>query len=1367
MATASDTGYIGVKIEGGLLPPTLLERIAAGSRDLEGSAPADYHLPPAERLGDAASRKWLYLRGVYQAFRDELASLKETDSATTQTREHWLQVLLSELGFGHVPYLRAGLTEDDGKYPVSHLWEHVPIHLLSWRDKLDQRNTQHGRAPQSMLQEFLNVSDEHLWGLLSNGRRLRLLRDSRALTGAAYVEFDLEAIFDGDLYSDFLLLFALLHQSRFELRGDRGDDTEPTLADCWLERWRLDANEAGVRARDRLRDGVKRALEELGTGFMEANHEIREDLASGALDRYDFRHELLRLAYQLIFIFVTEERGVLFARGTAPQAREAYERYFSAARLRRVARLRRGDRNTDLWRAQVIVLDALGTDGRRPELGLPELGGLFFRPQIDIPNDPTRLAPDLLRDAELRNDRLLEAIRCLDEIRDDRGRPSRVDYRHLGTEELGSIFESLLEVDPQPDVPNQKFVLEDLRGNLRKTTGSYYTPRVLIDTLLATTLDPVLERAAARGLTADLLKLRVCDPACGSGAFLVAAAQRIAAKYAALKTGDDEPSPRAVSDAMHEVVRHCVYGVDINPLAVELAQVSLWLESQTPGKPLAFLDHRVRAGNSLLGVTPKLLKEGIPNGAFKPIEGDDPKVAASLRGYNALENTGAQTLVDLSETVRVSNWEFADRVAALAERPAPSVPATREQVRQHRALRKEEAFVDRKRVADTWCAAFVWRKHADAPAAVTTDRLIRLDKGERLPPDVAEEVDALAREYQFFHWHLEFPDVFRIEDEEAPDISPGTGWPGGFDCVIGNPPWERVKLQEQEFFATRREEIAKARTAAIRKKMIDRLPLTGEPVDQLLYDDFRLALRRSDGVSQLLRESGRYQLTGHGDINTYAVFAETARTIVAPQGMSGLVLPTGIGTDATTSEFFGDVVKRDALAAFLEFENEAFLLSKAVHHSFRFCLLTMCGRARKADTAAFAFGVRYMADLKARTLKRPPRDLLLVNPNTGTTPLFRFPRDAEITFGIYRNVPVLWQDKPNVNPWGISFMRMFDMANDSYLFKTEDDLRKDNWDLDGNVFVKDGKRMLPLVEAKMIHHFDHRYGTYTGQTEAQANMGTLPHPGPEEKADPSFVTMPRYWVQEFDTKNEEKSKKYGKTVYDAGVDGRLGDRHWDKEWLLGWRDIARSSDERTMICSLLPRTAVGHKLPLAFAGDKTHLLAAVFSSFVFDYVLRQKSAATSVTYFIVKQLPAPLPERFNEQAPWEPGTPLSEWIERRVLELTYTSWDMEPFARDLGDDGPPFVWDDDRRFKIRAELDAAFFRLYEVTRDDVDYIMDTFRVTKDRDEGIFGDYRTKRLILDRYDAMAKATDPAHPYRPILDPPPARGPRHSARTGRCG
>ncbi|KWX00547.1 restriction endonuclease [Carbonactinospora thermoautotrophica] len=1334
-----------MRIEGNLLPHDLLEAIQRGDHDVPGIRPEDYHLAAGERLNHAASRKWDYLTGVYRSFRDRLAQLPETDPATTLTRERWLLILLDELGFGRLPYQRGGLAAEGETYPVSHAWQQVPIHLLGWRTELDRRTGggKAGRAPQAMLQEFLNASDEHLWGVLSNGRQLRILRDSTNLVGAAYVEFDLEAIFDGELYSEFVLLYALAHVSRFEARPV-GSEGAPVPAGCWLERWRAYAAETGERARERMRDGVKAALERLGTGFLRANPKLAQALAEGRLKKEDFQHELLRLAYQLIFCFVAEDRGVLLDPQAPEAARQRYRDYFSTARLREIAARRYGDRHTDLWQALVYVLDGLGSGNDR--LGLPALGGLFFRDeklesqQLDLDADPARVPPDFLRRCPLANADLLEAVRHLATFRDRQGRLHATNFRHLGSEELGSVYESLLELIPAVE-PGPSFVLRERPGNERKTTGSYYTPDPLIQCLLDTALDPVIEEHAKRGVPDDLLKITVCDPSCGSGHFLVAAARRIAKRYAAMVTGEDEPVPEKVREAMHEVVARCVYGVDINPLAAELAKVSLWLESVRPGKPLAFLDSKIKVGNALLGVTPKLLEAGIPDEAFKPIEGDDKKIAASLRKQNEKERS-YQLGLDLfsGPVVRVGNVEMAKQATALAAAPVRTLADIREQARRFRELENHPERVRRKRVADAWCAAFVWRKHADAPEAITTATLRRLDEGGELPKPVAEELDRLAHSYRFFHWHLEFPEIFEVADEERPDHNPDTGWRGGFTCVLGNPPWEKIEFKEEEFFASRRPEIAQARNAAARKKMIQVLADSGDETDGKLYAEYRDELRKTVAWSHSLRSSGRYPLTGSGRLNTYAVFAETARALLTPHGRSGLVLPTGIATDATTALFFGDLVRNAKLAAFLEFENEAFILSRDVDHSVRFCLLTTTGRAREADRVRFAFGIRYIEDLPDRQLTMSAADIRLVNPNTGTVPLFRSWREAEITLDIYRRVPVLWRESPQKNPWKLSFSQgIFNMASDAGLFHIRAELEAEGWELHGDIFVKDGKRMLPLYEAKMIHHFDHRFGTYEGQTQAQANMGTLPRPTLVQKADPTFMVLPRYWVAE------------------AEVEERLKNR-WDRGWLLGWRDICRSSHERTVIPAVIPWAAVGHTLPLMLSeNERLPLLYANLTAFVLDYVARQKMAGTHLTYGYLNQLAVLPPERYDGPAPWAPEQELADWISSRVLELTYTAWDLEPFARDLGDDGPPFVWDEERRFAMRAELDAAFFHLYGVERDDVAYIMDSFRAFRNNDPERFA--RTKELILQVYDAMAKAMETGEPYRTILDPPPGQGPRH--------
>lgn len=828
------TTYVGVRIQGGVLPAELLSRLAAGDADLGGLGSGDYHLAAHESVREAANRSWAYLTGVWAAFRAAFAELPETDRATTLTRERWLSILLNELGYGRVPLTGAGgIQLGDKSFPISHRWEHIPIHLLGGRVPLDKRTAGLAGAatasPQSMLQELLNRSEAQLWGILSNGNSLRLLRDSTALVGSAYVEFDLEAIFDGDLFSDFVLLYTLCHQSRVEIRNP-GEEATPH--DCWLEQWRQSAVDSGSRALEQLRTGVVDAINRLGTGFLAhpANSDLRMQVEDRALSLEDLNHALLRLVYRLLFTFVAEDRGVLLSPDAPAEAKERYLKYFSTERLRRVARRRRGGRHGDLWRSLTLVWQGLGTPEGRPELGVTPIGGLFEPGELDV-----------LDACELPNETLLTAVRMLSLMTEPKSGIKRiVDYRNLGAEELGSIYEALLEYVPRWDPADRKYTLGSAAGNARKTTGSYYTPTSLIDALLDTALDPVLDRAAGQDdPERAYLSLTVCDPACGSGHFLVAAARRIAKRLAALRSGDPEPPPEAVREAMSDVVSRCIYGVDINPLAAELAKVSLWLETMDPGKPLAYLDARIKVGNSLIGATPRLLAEGIPDEAFKPIEGDERAFASLLKRQNAQERGGTQSLFD-DEVVVASNQGLAKRmVEVVAGRP---LSLTDIQVRRKRLaeLHDSAEYRQQRLAADAWCAAFVGVKATTAPAPVTYDALLRLQRGEALASTTAKEVERLAMEYRFFHWHLEFPHIFPTSGVQS--ANEPTGLYGGFDAVLGNPPWERVKLQEQEFFSARDPEVAVAPTAAVRKRLIATL----EGTNPALFSDYKSALRRAE-----------------------------------------------------------------------------------------------------------------------------------------------------------------------------------------------------------------------------------------------------------------------------------------------------------------------------------------------------------------------------------------------------------------------------------------------------------------------------------------------------------------------------------------
>ncbi len=1326
MARRTSNPFPSVRTEGGLLPAETLQRIASGDeRALANLSPASYHLAPGERLNEAISRSWSRLVAAWASFRAAREKLPESDAGTTLTRERWLLPLFAELGYGRLPTARP-IPAGGRDYAVSHLWQKTPVHLVSFRVDLDRKTPgavgASRSSPHSLVQELLNRSDDLLWGIASNGLVLRLLRDNASLSRQAYVEFDLAAMMDGELYSDFTLLWLLLHVSRVE-----AEKPESSV----LETWTKAAREEGLRALDTLRDGVEKALEVLGRGFLEepANRALRERLAAGTLSAQDYYRQLLRLVYRLLFLLVAEDRDLLFAPGTPPLARERYLRYYGLSRLRSLAASRRGSRHGDLWAGLSLVMKKLGSDDGCPDLALPALGGFLFSDEA---------MPDLAS-ASLSNAALLEAVRKVAlTLRDGWLRP--VDFRNLGAEELGSVYESLLELHPAIHEEGRgSFELRSAAGSERKTTGSYYTPTSLIECLLDSALDPVLDEATkAADPEKALLALKVCDPACGSGHFLIAAAHRLARRLASVRTGEDEPDPSATRTALRDVIGHCLYGVDLNPMAAELCRVALWIESLEPGKPLSFLDHHVQVGNSLLGTTPALLARGIPDEAFTPIEGDDRAACSAWKKRNKAE----RAQMGLAEAAP-EPWEAVRHLAAeragLDAAPDASPDAVRaKEERWHRLLASDD-YTRSRLLADAWCAAFVWRKTSDpnAPQPVTEETFRRLAASPaHVPEAVRDEIVRLREQYQFFHWHLAFPEVFQVPAKGEKPESGALGWSGGFDVVLGNPPWERVKLQEQEFFAARSPEIAGAPNAAARGRLIRAL----EKADPVLFAAFGEARREAEGSSQLLRLSGRFPLCGRGDVNTFAVFAELNRAHIGRKGRAGFIVPSGIATDETTKWFFRDLIERGSLLSLYEFENEGFFAGVGQGHMLRFCLLTCLGETSVADGSTFLFRGARTEEIEdaERCFRLTAADIALVNPNTHTSPIFRTRRDAEITKAIYRRLPVLIEESQDEggNAWGLGFQAMFHMANDSARFRTREQLERDGWKLSGNVFVRENARFLPLYEAKMVHQFNHRHGDYALLAPGEKGH-VLPCPSAELLADSTFAAMPRYWIARSD------------------VEERLKD-DWHCEWIMGYRNVtdARAS-ARTVVASLLPPCGVGHSMPLFFTGSvlDAPALLGTLNSFVFDYVARQKLGGLNLTYGYLSQLPAPSPAALKQEATWSRAETLGHWLETRILELVYTSIDLGPFAHDLGFTGPPFRWNIERRSRIRCELDAAFFHLYGIPRADVDYIMDTFPIVRRNDEQKYGGYRTKHLILEIYDELQRAIDTGKPFVSRLDPPP--------------
>jgi hypothetical protein len=1316
---AAEIGFAALSVEGGLISPDQILAIASATPDQKLAG--EYGCPKGAGLRDEITR---YFR-IAQAYWRDWSRIDHPTSAQTAAfvRDLLEQAFGFELTGPHV-HMRDGRRftiaweAREGRVPIVVA---PPLSEETGRggDGFSRALPEFGdgpegriqrRSPGLLLQDWLNANPDFYWGLVFAGDRLRLMRDNASLTRPAWIEADLGAILRDDMFADFTALWLLIHASRF---GEAG----AAPGDCALERWREAGLQAGASARDRLRDNVEGALLALGKGLIESNADLRQKLDQNALTLPGLFEQMLRLVYRLIFLAVAEDRDLLHPPSTPRSVRNLYAENYGFGFLReRSARRSSHDHHADAWEGLKVVFRSLA-EGEKA-LGLPALGGLF---------DPA-LTPDI-NTSVLPNRALYAAVYRLAWLIEE-GRRVRINWRDMATEELGSVYEGLLELVPLRSEAGRSFTFaggEETRGNARKVSGSYYTPDSLVQCLLDSALDPVLDRAEAEGGVDAILDLRVIDPACGSGHFLLGAARRMATRIAQLRNPDAPDYPAALRD----VVRNCIHGVDRNPMAVELARVALWIESVEPGKPLGFLDASLQCGDSLLGVFDlKALDPGIPDDAFKPLTGDDPDIARLLRDRNRSEKSGQGRLDFVGGGGVMPPARMSATFEGLRRLPEDTVNQVAEKRRRFARWETDPARKATQDACDFYVAAFLLPKAStpgsgpEALCVPTTADLRRRLGGGEIDARLTRAALEAAGSARAFHWPLAFPEVMIGR--------------GGFDLVIGNPPWERIKLQEQEFFASRDADIAGAPNAAVRTKLIKALPTAvladGSPDTprRQLHAEFEAAKRTAEASSVFfssprdedptkialskVSRARRFPWTGRGDVNTYALFAEHFLNLANDRGGAGVIVPTGIATDATTAPFFGHLVSSQRLARLVDFENSKPLFP-GVHRSFKFALLTLGSGVPEAEFAFFLTDPSQLEDGRRRfTLS--PAQIAAINPNTRTAPVFRARRDAELTASIYSRVPVLIEEARGDagNPWGLSFMRMFDMSNDSGLFRTAEQLRDGGWVRDGADWVQGAQRMVPLYEAKMIHQFDHRWATYDGNDSRDVALA--------EKQDADFEPDPRYWVPQ------------------GEVADRLRAKNWDRGWLMGWRDICRATDERTVIAPFIPVSGVGNKMPLIFTQHEPHKLAgfvANFAALPFDFVARQKIGGTSLNFFILYQFPVLPPSAYS-------AADLT-FIVPRVLELTYTSHSMAPFARVLGYEGPPFAWDEDRRAQLRAELDAWYALAYGLTRDELRYVLDprdvmgadypseTFRVLQKNEIARYGEYRTRRLVLAAYDNL--------------------------------
>ena len=758
--------YPGIRIEGAILSPDILGHI----EDLPGQKPADFGLDSSIKVKDEIVRAWADAQDYWRIFQRKLETLKPESPATSETRQQWVVPLLALLGY-QIDF-QARAAELNGKlFVISHRATNraqAPVQIVGYREPagLDRKpeNAAVRMSAHAVVQEFINLN-EQLYGLVTNGRILRLLRDSSRLIKLSYLEFDLDRIFTDGLFSDFALLYRLLHATRLPL-------TNETAAESWIERYHQDSLDSGARIRDGLSKAVESAIRDFGTGFLKhpANVELRDAVANETLRPADYYQNLLRLIYRLLFLMVIEERDLVFPPGASSRNREVYRRYYSVQRLRLLSEHRylADPRRHDLWLSLLSTFRLFEADGPGEKLGLAPLAGDLFG---------YRAIP-YLGGCSLGNDVLLGCLRSLSVYQHPENQQLiRVNYGALNVEEFGSVYEGLLEYKPvfQNHGNNVEFAFE--QGGERAATGSHYTPDDLVQPLTKHSLDYLIaERLKAPKPESALLDLRVADIACGSGHILLAAARRIATELAVVRTGEEQPSPPAFRAALRDVIRTCIYGVDLNPLAVDLCKVALWLEAHNPGQPLNFLDHHIKCGNAIVGfVQREELDKGVPNEAFVTMLGDDKDLAASWRKANKQDRADIRQIRMAPEAQqrlegRLTEW---NALSALPERTPAEIERKKERFIEY----TDSVEADRlETIAAIPIAQFYIPKTPENDPRLLTDAQFRRYWNDGLLPigQPTAMAIATAREKRFFHWFLEFPDIIAR---------------GGFDCILGNPPY--------------------------------------------------------------------------------------------------------------------------------------------------------------------------------------------------------------------------------------------------------------------------------------------------------------------------------------------------------------------------------------------------------------------------------------------------------------------------------------------------------------------------------------------------------------------------------------------------
>ena len=1226
-----------------------------------------------------------------------------------------------------------------------------------WKRPLDRRSGRRGEetAPSTQMLRYLRRVDDLTtgqlrWGILTNGGKWRLYYQGARSVSEQFFEVDLAAILDLPGHNEGL--FALpeaerTHWLRVFALIFRRDAFLPTASDNRTFHQR--ALEEGRFYEERVANNLSAVV--FGEVFPELARAIAA--AAPAAPLQEVREATLILLYRLLFILYAEDRDLL------PVRDSRYDDYGLRVKVRGDVEKRKNENDTFSETAARYwsVLDDLcrALDQGDPSIGLPPYnGGLFDRKHTPL------LAGIRLGDAVMAN--VIDAL-SFEQTPDGR---KYINYRNLSVQQLGSIYERLLEHEITRE-GQEVFVRPNIFA--RKGSGSYYTPDDLVGLIIRETIDPLVsarmeafdakvEELATGALSEDrrigtlkrfdpaekLLELKICDPAMGSGHFLVSLVDYLsdqvitamAEAEAAVAWGEyvsplsdridtirntilhnaEERKwtidPEQLDDRhiiRRMVLKRCVYGVDKNSMAVELAKVALWLHTFTVGAPLSFLDHHLRCGDSLFG-----------NWVRKGVDRATAYGGALLLHSPITRAMGSaasmQTIEGLTDAEIAEAHRSADIFAGIQDMTAP--------LDAFLSLMHAFEWLDIKGQSDkAVLRAFFDGQFGDPVQLALGKQAIVNGRPEASRfAELYKQARELVEEERFFNWQVMFPGVW--SDWQAETLN------GGFDAIIGNPPWDRIKLQQVEWFAARRREIALAQRASDRKRMIEELEAAGDPIAA----GYAKASSRAEAAARMARDTGDYPLLSGGDTNLYALFVERAMTLVKPTGMIGLLTPSGLASDKTAAPFFKGVATAGRLKALYDFENKKVFFPD-VHASFKFCVF-VASPSPVGAAARCAFYLHSLTELAdpERCFTLSADDFARVNPNTGTAPVFRSRHDAGLTTAIYARLPILVShtDTEQVRVWPVKYATMFHMANDSNLFRTQQELQEQEaaYPVSGNRWQSAAGEWVPLYQGRSVEMYDHRFAGVEFNPENIRRGYVSVQTTPEQHADPNFSIRFEYHVL-----------KENLPVTDIPC-------------VLAYRRVTATTNSRTMVPTIAPCVGYGDSVFLLLPDGKItgmsvskwmSLLQGNLASLPFDFVARNKVQGQNFSWYILEQLPVVPPERYQQV---RFGTKTAGDIVREaVLELTYTAHDMAPFARDMGyvdiqgEVRPPFIWNEERRLRLRAKLDALYFHLYGITdREDVRYIYSTFPIVGREETAAHGRYLTRDLCLAYMSALA-AGDP--------------------------